>query len=75
VQSIKDPVPQVALVIPSDAPPKARSPTPRPFGETLESRPPNPVRLTVGVAQKVVVALVLSAFLAGILVGWLAGRI
>jgi|HubBroStandDraft_1064217.scaffolds.fasta_scaffold15869_2 eukaryotic-like serine/threonine-protein kinase len=75
VQSVKDPLPQVALVIPSDAPPKAPSLTPRAFGETLESRPPNPARLPVGVAQKVVVALVLSAFLAGMLVGWLAGRI
>jgi serine/threonine protein kinase len=78
VQSVRDPVPQIAVVIPSDAPPKAPIITPRPFGETLESRPPDavqPVRLTVGVPQKIVIALVLSAFLAGMLVGWLAGRI
>jgi len=80
-RSISDPVPQIALVIPSDAPPKAPNPMARAFGETLESRPPDsvepvqPIRPTVGVAQRLVVALVLSAFVAGMLVGWLAGRI
>jgi serine/threonine protein kinase len=77
-QSIRDPVPQIAVVIPSDAPAKAPSLTARAFGETLESRPPDaapPVKVTVGVAQKLVVALVVSAFVAGMLVGWLAGRI
>jgi serine/threonine protein kinase len=83
-RSISDPVPQIALVTPSDAPPQVPSLRARAFGQTLESRPRNPfqpvqpvppVRLTVGVAQKLVVALVLSAFVAGMLVGWLAGRI
>ncbi len=77
-QSIRDPVPQIAVVIPSDAPAKVPSLTARAFGETLESRPPDaapPVKVTVGVAQKLVIALVLSAFVAGMLVGWLAGRI
>jgi serine/threonine-protein kinase len=75
VQSVSDPVPQVALVVASDMAPKMPSAAPRPFGETLESRPPSPIRVARGVAPNFVLALVLSAFAAGVLVGWLAGRI
>jgi serine/threonine-protein kinase len=74
VQLIKDPVPQVAVVVPSDFPARLPSASPRPFGETLESRPPTPAPVTVSFHPKLV-ALVLSAFFAGVLVGWLAGRI
>lgn len=74
VKSVRDPVRQVAVIVPSDPPPRLPSASPRPFGETLESRPPGPVRATVGFPPKLL-AIVLSAFLAGVLVGWLAGRI
>jgi eukaryotic-like serine/threonine-protein kinase len=74
VQSMKDPAPHVAVVVPSDMPPRLPSASPRPFGETLESRPPSPARVTLAFHPKLL-ALVLSAFFAGVLVGWLAGRI
>jgi serine/threonine protein kinase len=73
---ISDPVPQVPLIVPSGLAPKVPSALPRPFGETLESNPPPPVRSTRGgVATNLIVAFVVCAFVAGVLVGWLAGRI
>jgi eukaryotic-like serine/threonine-protein kinase len=74
--AVRDPVPQVPLVVPSGLAPKIPSVLPRPFGETLESNPPPPVRSTrVGIATNLIVAFVVCAFVAGVLVGWLAGRI
>jgi eukaryotic-like serine/threonine-protein kinase len=74
VHGVSDPAPQVAIVIPSDAASKPPSLLARPFGETLESRPPSPIRVTRGVAPGLVVALVLSALVGGVLLGWVVGR-
>ncbi len=73
VQPVTDPAPQVAIVIPTD--PKLPSNLPTAFGETLGSKPPRPLRVTRGAAPGIVAALVLSALVAGVMLGWVLGRV
>jgi serine/threonine protein kinase len=74
VRHVSDPVPHVALVVPSHAPPKLASVPARPFSGTLESRPAELATAPRRIAPNLL-ALVVGAFIAGVIVGWLAGRI